>query len=252
MRNFLKRFAVGIGLVAVLLAVAAYLVHRSMQTGPAFYQEALLIDASAGSAAGEQLEQQLVELHNEVLREEQWSATFTEEQINGWLAYGLPKRFAHVLPSTVSDPRVAIDKDGLKLGFRYLDEHISGIITLHLDAYVAKTDNEIGIVVDHLNAGLVPLPISKWTERITNTAANHGIPLRWTQQNGAPVALVNLRLHLPDQPERTLIIKTIAFLKGKLFVSGTSDTPLDEQSIHGFAQSQFGGFDTGIKETVHR
>ena len=105
MRNFLKRFAVGIGLVAVLLAVAAYLVHRSMQTGPAFYQEALLIDASAGSAAGEQLEQQLVELHNEVLREEQWSATFTEEQINGWLAYGLPKRFAHVLPSTVSDPR---------------------------------------------------------------------------------------------------------------------------------------------------
>lgn len=252
MRKFLKRFAIGIGLAAVLLLAVAYLIYRSMQTGPAFYQEALQIDATAGSAAGEQLEQQLVELHNEVLREETWSATFTEEQINGWLAYGLPKKFAHVLPSTVSDPRVAIDTDGIKLGFRYRDERISGIVTLHLDAYVAATDNEIGIVIDHLNAGLVPLPISKWTERISDTAANNGIPLRWTQKNGSPVAIVNLRLHLPDEPERILIIKTIEFQKGKIFVSGTSDTPLDEQSIHGFAQREFGGFDNGMKAAVHR
>jgi hypothetical protein len=236
MRKILKRVAISVVLLLMAAVIGGYFVHRSMQRGPVFYQEALRMDVQASSQASDRLEEQLTELRNEVLREDEWSVTLTEEKINGWLASGMPKRFGHVLPSTVSDPRISLDDSVSTIAFRYEDKRVSAIVTLKIEVFVTEEKNEIGLIIRGANAGVVPLPITQWTDRITKSAEKSGFPVRWTQEDGDPVALVGIEIHLPDQPDRVLFIKSVEIRDGELIVSGTADAPVDlNGSTHGLA-----------------
>ncbi len=48
-----------------------------------------------------------------------WSAVFTDEQINGWLAADLPEKFPQLLPPEIQDPRVVFAPGQLQLACRY-------------------------------------------------------------------------------------------------------------------------------------
>ena len=71
---------------------------------PDFYAQAIAMPAATQQAAGEALERNVLALHNEVRDGGQWSAVFTDEQINGWLAADLPEKFPHALAAGHARP----------------------------------------------------------------------------------------------------------------------------------------------------
>ena len=86
---------------------------------PEFYRAVLEVDQERAAANGFQLEQNLVRLQNAARTKQPWRVELTQEQINGWLVSDLPEKFPGSLPEQIQDPRVAIEDDILKFGFKF-------------------------------------------------------------------------------------------------------------------------------------
>lgn len=233
-KRFLLLFASVVAAIAVVLGVLAYTAWRASQQVPDFYQEALLIEPDAGAKAGEELEQQVFNLQNDLQHQGKWQALFTEEQVNGWLAVDFVQKFPRVLPKGVTDPRVSIQEDRVLLACRYTNPRFSSVFSLHIEPYLTDQPNELAIRIHKARAGvLVPVPLKQVLDGITKMASKHNVPLRWQQTDGDPVALITLPVRHHDMPKE-LHLEAIELRDGEILIAGrTADgdssdgTPLD-------------------------
>jgi hypothetical protein len=235
MRSFFRRLILGCVLIALILGVGAALTWRSLQVGPDFYLEALKVDDEHLREAGDQLENEIVELQNEVRTDGEWEATITEDQINGWLASDLPEKFSDAVPREISDPRVALTGDQIAVAFRFKHKRLKGVATVQVSLFMTDKPNELGIRIRGVHAGIIPLPIDRFTRQLSERAIKSGIPVRWTQVEGDPTAIVSLNLQLPDQKEKQLQLTELQIERGKAVIRGVSSE--ERNSSGGPAQS---------------
>ena len=219
--------------VAILLTAA----YRATQQVPDFYQHALARQPQEQKAAADQLERQVLELHNEARRPGRWEARFSQEQINGWLAADLPTKFPGALPDGVSDPRVAIDPNHMQLAVRYDQGDVSTVLSMAGDAYLTDRPNEVAVHIDHVRAGAVPVPLSQFLDQIAERFLDAGLPLRWTEQEGDPVALVTLPLDREEFKGKQLQIERLEICDGEIVVSGRTEGPESESAETAEAKS---------------
>jgi hypothetical protein len=211
---------------AAILLTAAY---RASQEVPEFYQAALIREPVQAKAAADELERQVLNLHNEVRRPGRWEARFSQEQINGWLAADLPAKFPGALPRGVSDPRVNIQPEQMQLAVRYQQGDVLTVLSLAGDAYLTDRPNEIAIRIERVRAGAVPVPLGQFLEKIADRATDAGLPLRWTEEEGDPVALVALPLHRREFRGKNLHVDKLEIGDGEIVVSGQTEV-VDEQT----------------------
>ena len=139
-------------------------------------------------AAADQLEREVLELHNEARKPGRWEARFSQEQINGWLAADLPVKFpGHA--RRVSAPRVAIEPGRMQFAVRYDHGEISTVLSLAGDAYLTDRPNEVAIHIEHVRAGAFPVPLAQFLDDIAERAGEAGLPLRWTEEGRRPGGL---------------------------------------------------------------
>lgn len=214
-------------LVATLLAAGGSLflfgTYRASQHVPEFYERAIHLEPVDQAKAGEELERQVLELHNEARQEGHWEATFTDEQINGWLAVDLPAKFPNSLPPEVRDPRVAIDPQQAQIACRYEGPKAQAVVSLAVDIHLTDEPNVIAVRIRQARAGLLPLPIKQGLDRITTAAREAGIPLRWSQKEGDPVALVTLPLTHEQYGKRLLKLKSLELRAGEIYLAGETE-----------------------------
>jgi hypothetical protein len=192
MRKYLTGLVLCLVSVAVVCAAILFGLYRASQQVPDFYQRALV--STAVQESGERFERQALALHNQVQHPGHWEARFTEDEINAWLAGVLPEKFPQALASGISDPRVAIEGDTLRLAVRYERGSTSTIVSLAARAHLTDEPNEIAVEIRDVRAGSLPVPLARFLEEIKLNAAQAGLPLRWTEAAGQPVALVRLPL----------------------------------------------------------
>ena len=185
-RNTAVAALVGCGIVGLALVGLRSALHRV----PDFYAEAVAIPAAAQEAAGETLERNVLALHNEARDAGHWSAVFTDQQINGWLAADLPEKFPQFLPPEIQDPRVAFLPGQLQLACRYTGNQLTPIVSLTLDVRLADEPNTLAVRICGARAGLVPLPLKQFLDRVTESVRSGDLSVRWAQSDGDPVALV--------------------------------------------------------------
>jgi hypothetical protein len=203
--------AVAAGLTGVYAALA--------QVRP-FYAQALAVDPATLRAGGQELESRASALYSDSRRPGQWQAVFTADEINGWLATELVAGGEHALPNGIDAPRVAIGKDAFTFGFRArragLDTVVSG------DAFVAMTESgAVAIRLAAVQAGMVPLPSLGVADEVSKACQAFNLPVRWTQENGEPVALVDLRE--VGMAKARMSIDVIELRDGSLYVAGHTE-----------------------------
>jgi hypothetical protein len=117
---------------------------------------------------------------------------FTEEQINSYFEEDFIRSgYTGVLPEGVSAPRVAIEADRLRVGFRCGTKPWSTVISLDLRIWlVAKEPNVVAIEVRGLHAGALPISVHTIMDRLTEVARDREIDVNWYRYNGNPVALL--------------------------------------------------------------
>ncbi len=230
-RKLLRMLAVLCGTAAVLAVLLLFLAYRAMQQAPAFYQQALSERPEAEQqVAGNQLEQEVLQLSNNVQEEGVWEARFTEDELNGWLAIDLPEKFSKAIPAGISDPRVAIEPELLRVACHYKDQRMNSIISVALTARLTDEPNVLAIHVEQARAGWLPLPFKKVLEQITQAALDAGISLEWTEQEGETVALVTIPQQHDSYRFSVIHLDAVELRKGELYVAGRTEAKAADQS----------------------
>lgn len=204
------------------------LAYRSTQSEPEFYSKALNVESVVSANAGEELEVEALRLRNQIVDEGEWSATFTDSQINGWLAMDLPEKFSETLPKSVANPRLQFSQGKITLACRYQTQNFGGIVQFECEPFLTDSPNVIGVKICELKTGWVPLPTNQWMTTISRRAMNSGLQIRWTQREGQPVALIELPLDDHDDGRRR-VLEGLAVLEGQLQVTGRSEGEVAEE-----------------------
>ena len=179
-------------LFLVMIAAGLWYVYQSAQQMPEFYAAALNVDTQRYEVAGDEFESQVVQLSNDLRQAGLWEATFTEEQINGWLATDLPQKFPKALPQQAKNPRISITPEQLVLAFKLESPRLQGIVICESTVYCTENPNELAIRFDRVRSGVVTLPIAQWMDQIAEGLQKAKIQMEWTEEDGRPVALVTL------------------------------------------------------------
>ena len=228
---WLKRFLmICFAVTLVLVSVVGYLYHMS-QRPPDFYQKALQQQPEEARVQGAALETQVMGLYNAALQFGPWNGAIHQDQINGWLASELPKKFPEVLESQfITDPRVSIRAGELSVAGRANFEGLHGVIVARLDVFRTDQKDQFAIRVHSLRAGVIPIPISTFAAEIEKDLARHGVATHWSEMEGDPVLIV-------DVPEKRLLLQelykievtTIDFEDERMIVSGITQNYVDQQ-----------------------
>jgi hypothetical protein len=205
---------------AVLVVVLGGAYYAARQVRP-FYEQALQIEPEVLKRGSRELESRATALYSDARQQGQWHALFTSEQINGWLATQLAENEAGELPTNLRDPRVAIAPDVLTLGFRTTSKGVDTVISV--DASVFLTDEgAVAIRLMSVRAGALPLPVLPLADEIAAACKELSLPVRWTQQDGLPVAVVEIQSDSSTE-KRQFYIDSIDLGEGELYVAGHTE-----------------------------
>jgi hypothetical protein len=207
-------------IAACVLLVLGGAYYATRQVRP-FYKQALTLEPEVLERGSRELESRATALYSDARQGGKWHALFTAEQINGWLAIQLAQNQVEDAPSNIRDPRVAISPEVLTLGFQ---THSGGMETvISVDASVFVTDQgAVAIRLMSVRAGALPLPVMQLADEIAATCERLSLPVRWTQQDGQPVAIVELHSD-PSTEERQFFIDAIEFGDGEMYVAGHTE-----------------------------
>jgi hypothetical protein len=226
MRKFAGALFVVMLALIVVSAAALFGIYRASQQVPRFYQQALA-RSYAEAESGDRFERQALALHNQARQAGAWEARFSEEAINAWLAGVLPQKFPEALANGVSDPRVAIEGETVRLAVLYRKGSTSTVVSLAAQVHLTVEPNEVAVRIDDVRAGALPVPLARFLDEVTLRAAQAGLPLRWTEAGGKPVALVRLPLDPKAFKGRQLTLERLAFQDRELVVGGrTEELPM--------------------------
>ena len=222
MRPVFRRLLWAAIVILVAGALGLWLLYRATQHVPDFYQQAVAEQFAPQylRQTCDQLERQVLELHNHARREGSWEAKFTEQQLNAWLAVDLERKFSQILPRGVRDPRVKISPDNVQLACRYKDEHWQVVLSLTVAVFLTDTPNELAVRIREVHAGRVPLPLKQVLDEVTTQARQRALPLRWSQEQADPVALIQIPTQAEQNRGREMILESISLRDGSVLVTG--------------------------------
>ena len=225
--KWIKRLCLALVVFVLLLAGGIALLVYLATHEPDFYRSALEIDTKLQQENGSQMETQILNLRNSVLSDLDWSAIFTEEQINGWFAWDLRKKFPNLIPPEVSDPRVLLDEKTITLAFRCSVKPLKGVVVIKADIFLTGVINQIGIRIKSIHCGLLPIPVATIAEQISKQAERAGFELDWDEEQGDSVAMINLpdSLIKPNDGGSYIELKNLQVQDGSVAIGGKTHPP---------------------------
>ena len=246
MRGLLRNAIVAIVAVSSIAVLAVWGLYRAARQEPDFYQAALQVESTVQEDAGDALEREILDLHNEARAEGRWEAVFTNEQLNGWLASDLAEKFPNLLPPGTKDPRVAIRAGQAQIACRHQSGTLETVISFALGVHLTEDTNTLAIRISKLRAGTLPLPLKRFLDGISRAAKNADLRLRWTTMNGDPLALVTVPSQHEDYAHRAIYLETIELREGEIYLSGRTEESAAE------LLAQHAPLKSDKKETDHR
>jgi len=205
--------------LAVVIGVLLMVAQFASQQEPEFYRQAMEIHPALQAEEGDCLEREVLEFKNSTHREGMWEATFTAQQINGWLATDLEEKFPGVVPPQFQNPRIAIAPDFICLACWYKDLPTNTILSLDVDVQLTETPNVVAIRIHAARAGVIPVPLGQVLNTISYFAGRAEIELRWANMKADPVALMTIPGHRKDL-EHLLRLEILELREGEIYLSG--------------------------------
>lgn len=219
-RTFLKVAALGLSL---LLVTAGSIYWLARQT-PAFYQASMEMSDEEAYAAGESLEVAALYLRNDVVEEENWVAEFPEEQINGWLASDLPRKFSTALSDEIRDPRVGIEPGEIKIALTTEIKSVETVLVAAIEFFPTGITNEFGLRVLSVHAGWLPIPISFFTKPATDILQKNRVQVQWyDDSDGLPVALLTIPKYQLSYKGKQIVVEQLEIADGSVRLAGRSE-----------------------------
>lgn len=217
-RSIVLALALLLGGSAVCLGGLLTTVKRE----PAFYRDAPCPSEWDAREKSARLVTRVQELKNDIRSKPEWGDTFTAEDLNCFFLENMskPGGLCSMLPTGFHSPRVSIDGDRLRLGFRYRDGFWSTVVWVELKVWlVANETNLIAIEVCDMCAGGLPIGSQSILDAVSEAARDSNVEVTWYRHKGNPVGLFRL---YADQPRPAAQVRTLEVNDGKIVVAGRS------------------------------
>jgi hypothetical protein len=196
---------------------------------PNIYLQAAVPPGEQRHQLSEKCWKELWELYNSVANsnpdEEEWGHRFTDSEINSYLAEQFVQSHLneHVLPEGVSEPRLIIEPDKIRVAFRYGAGLWSTVVSIDLRIWLVKGEpNVVALKLVGFHAGALPISAQSLLESITKACQDNGIGVDWYRDDGAPVALLRFQA---EQQHPTLELENIKLESGAIHIKGRTKDP---------------------------
>jgi hypothetical protein len=211
-----------VGLLFAVLATVVCVLGYLLKCEPAFYARAACPADYDTREKASRLLTRVQELKNDIRSNAEWGGTFTTEELNCFFAEMMSSQgtFSGQLPKGFHSPRIAIEGDRIKLGFRYGKGFWSTVVWIELRVWlVADEINLMALEVCELRAGRAGVGAQSILDAIEETARKSNIDVTWYRNNGNPVGLFKF---FPDQPRPASQVLTLETHDGKVVIAGRS------------------------------
>ncbi len=194
---------------------------------PRVYLQAAMPPGEERHQLSEKCWHELLQLYSAVANPEEqiWGHSFTDEEINSYLAenFVLSRFDKEFLPEGISQPRIVIEADKIRIAFRYGSGLWSTVVSIDLRLWLVKGEpNVVAMKLVGFHAGALPISAQSLLESITQTCQKNGIGVDWYRDDGAPVALLRFQA---EQPHPTLELETIKLEPGAIRIEGRTKDP---------------------------
>jgi hypothetical protein len=206
------------GGAAACLGAGFHLAKRE----PAFYAQAPCPGDWDTRDKSSKLVTRVQDLKNEIRSKTEWGDTFTADDLNCFFVENMSREggLRAVLPSGLHSPRVAIDGDRLRLGFKYGEGFWSTVVWVELRVWlVAGEQNLVAVEVCDLRTGSLPIGSQSILDSIAEAARESNVEVTWYRHGSNPVGLFRF---YADQPQPSSQILTLDVKDGKIVVAGRS------------------------------
>jgi hypothetical protein len=142
-----------------------------------------------------------------------------------------------LLPEGISQPRIVIEADKVRVAFRYGSGLWSTVVSIDLRLWLVKGEpNVVALKLVGFHAGALPISAQSLLERISETCLANGIGVDWYRDEGYPVALLRFQT---EQPHPTLELELIKLEAGAIHIQGRTKDPA---SLRAFLENPQLGF----------
>ncbi len=233
MRRWIKRITtIAVMVLIVGLSCSWWAVQQTRHI-PEFYQRATGTAESGKQSCGEILLETSAKSEFDSSDEPgfaSWSAIFTVDEVNAWLAKELPTSFPQLLAQGATDPRICIEDGRVLAAARYKTQRLDLVISCELAVELTEEPNMLALRVKHLRAGALPIPLSSFLTGISKEAAKGDVDIRWDDTHAGPVALVKVPSEHPRYVTSPVLVESVQLVDGALVLSGNTG-PLAYQTF---------------------
>jgi hypothetical protein len=128
-----------------------------------------------------------------IFNETEWQVNFREDQLNASFAEGLLKKESP-WPESVSDPRISLEEDHIRFGFRYGVGRISTVVWLEMRPWLAVQDpNVLALELVSLHAGAIPISSQWLLEKAAEAARRLKIDANYYRYNKHPILVLRFQ-----------------------------------------------------------
>jgi hypothetical protein len=184
--------------------------------------------------------QELMKLLHSVTdhEDQEWGHWFSDEQLNSYLAeHFVESRLdKQLLPEGISQPRIVIEPEKIRIAFRYGSGVWSTVISIDVRPWLVKGEpNVVALKLVGFHAGALPISAQSLLESISKTCQDNGIAVDWYRDEGYPVALLRFQA---EQPHPTLELELIKLEQGAIYIQGHTKDPA---SLRAFLENPLSG-----------
>lgn len=220
--KLLKIILVGLSAVVCVLVSTLYGLKYLAQKPPEFYSQIITTEESTPSAQvhekAQSLEQDFMQLRNDLANDPEWSLRLTDNSINAWLAENSLQSLSAEIPPEVSDLRVKFELERVRIAFRWRGRPLQSVVSITLRPELTGT-NEIQIGIAEIQAGVLPIGLSRLKEVIEDAIPTDGQKVQWVESESVPT----LKLKISPKLEKRLIeLEKATILDNEIRLSGKS------------------------------
>lgn len=224
LRIWIRRLVVMCLLIVGGLVGVSYWAMRQTKQVPEFYREATSAEMTdvEMTRASEELEAEMETVRRDAVETGSWEATFSQEQINAWLAHELPTKFPRIKRAGASEPRIALQDGKILAAIRISRGALNAVVSCELKVELTEQPNMIAVRLSNLRAGALPLPLDRFRRAISREASRGELEIHWDETDEGPIALVSIPSDDPRYRISPTIIEQVSIVEKAVYVSGKS------------------------------
>ncbi len=219
-------------LLVAILSIGVVALGLLLRHEPAFYSRAEIPPGHTRTKASKICSQKLATMLADIFgQQDRWQAAFTELQLNSYFAEDfVNSRMAEqMLPEGISDLRIAVQEDILRLGFRYGTPAWSTVVSLDVRIWMVRDEaNVVAMQFLSLRAGAIPVSPKTLMKHLAKLLERPGgeqnkIDIDWYRHEGKPVALLRFTSNSRNRP--TTQLRLLKVENQSITIAGLSVEP---------------------------